>query len=221
MLAQATRSTAPIAPMSTHNMLATPPTTSSFNDRMTGVNREAREGFARQPDIGSERPRVGPDREHALGVGMGLGRRDAGPQAREPLIVQAAVDLQRRRVEPHGDDQVGLRRAIEESEVGRHDAHDFRRPRIDRELTPDGRFVAAESPLPERMRENDRRRPFGRGSVLCFREPTSAHRLHAERLECAVRDSQSAHPLRLTAVGQRRRPSCHRPMLANVRFSSR
>ena len=62
------------------------------------------------------------------------------------------------RVEPHGEDHVGLRRHVEESEVGRHDADDLRRLRIDRELTPERRFVAAESPLPERMRENDGRR---------------------------------------------------------------
>jgi len=70
--------------------------------------------------------------------------------------------------------------------------HDFRRLRIDLELTPDGRFIGAESPLPERMREDNRPGPFYRGPVLRFREPTSAHRLHAERLKRAVRDSKSA-----------------------------
>ena len=40
MLAQATSSTAPIAPMSTHNMLATPPTKSSFKGRTTGAIRK-------------------------------------------------------------------------------------------------------------------------------------------------------------------------------------
>ena len=99
---------------------------------------------------------------------------------------------------------------------GRHDADDLRRPptatcrhrrpSVDRELAPERRFVAAESPLPERMRENDGRRPFGRGSVLGFREPASAHRLHSERLKRAVRDSQRAHALRLAATGQRRDP---------------
>ena len=39
MFAQATRSTAPIAPISTQRELATPPTRSSFSERTTGVMR--------------------------------------------------------------------------------------------------------------------------------------------------------------------------------------
>ena len=74
----------------------------------------------------------------------------------------------RGRVEPHGDDHVGLRRHVEESEVARHDADDLRTAcaRSIEQLAPERRFVAAESPLPERIRENDRVRALGRGSVL-------------------------------------------------------
>jgi hypothetical protein len=49
-----------------------------------------------------------------------------------------------------------IRAARRVSEVGQHDANDLRRLRIDRELPSEGRLVAAEAPLPERVRENDR-----------------------------------------------------------------
>ncbi len=156
-----------------------------------GGDSHVLEDFGCQPD--TERPRPAPDPQHALDVGMSLGRGDAGLEPRDALKADVERDrLRGRGSEPHGDDHVGLRRHVEESEVGRHDADDFRRLRIDLELTPDGRFIGAESPLPERMREDDRSWPFDRGPVLRFRESASAHRLHAERLKCAVRDSKSA-----------------------------
>ncbi len=52
MLAQAISSTAPIAPMSTHNMLATPPTRSSFNGPNDGGDSQVRDGFARSAESG-------------------------------------------------------------------------------------------------------------------------------------------------------------------------
>ena len=63
--------------------------------------------------------------------------------------------------------------------------------------------------------------PSAAGPCSCFREPTSAHRLHAERLQRAVRDSQRAHALRLAAIGQRRGLLLPQADAANVRFSSR
>ena len=93
--------------------------------------------------------------------------------------------------------------------------------RIDRELAPDRRFVGAESPLPKRVRENDRRRPVGSELMLRFREPTPAQRLHAERLKRAVGDesarTRSGSP-RSVSVAESSR---HTPMSANVPFSFR
>ena len=76
--------------------------------------------------------------------------------------------------------------------------------RIHRELAPECRFVAAESPLPKCVGKNHGRRAVGGGFVLLVREPTSAHRLNCERLKYAVGDFQGPHALRLTANRQRR-----------------
>ncbi len=54
------------------------------------------------------------------------------------------------------------------------------------------------------MRENEGRGPLRPGSVLELREPTSAHRPHAERLKRAVGDDERAYSLRLTEASQRR-----------------
>ncbi len=185
MLAQAIRSTAPIAPMSTHNMLDTPPTKSSNNGSTTARHSPVRELLSRHPR--KEGPGVGPDRPNAVEVGLRFGQRHARLQPGEHLPRVDPVGLPRR-VEADGNDDVGLRRRIEKLETGRHDAHHLRRRRqrqraatarrIHRELAPECRFVAAESPLPKRMRKNHGRRAVGGGVVLRFREPTSAHRLH-------------------------------------------
>ena len=180
-----------------------------------GAHSPAREVFAPQPELGGRQwPRVAPDRQRALQVGLSLRYRDTGLEPRESFIAEVADD-DLLGLELYGEDHVGLRRHVEESEVGRHDADHVRRPRQgqsaaaalcrDRQLAPERRVVAAESPLPERVRENDGQRTLGRGPVFLLRESTSARRLHAERLKRAVRHQESAYPLRLAAIGQRRR----------------
>ena len=145
-----------------------------------------------------------------------LGSRGTGRESRERVVAER-IDRLLCRVEPHRDDDVRLRCHIEESEPPRHDADNLPLPRqrasaaagwrLHRELAPERRLVTAESPLPERIRENDALRPVGRWPVLFLGKPAPAHRLHPERLQSAVRNSKSAHLHRLTAVDQRRPPS--------------
>ena len=154
-----------------------------------------------------------PDLKHALDVVARRFRRHVGPQSRKYGIPELATGRRQRRVDAHGEDHVVPRRQVEETEIRRHDADHSRgrckrrtagvSRRLERELSAEHRFVAAE-PLPKRMRENDRRGTLGGRRVLAFAEPTSARRLHAERLKRAVRDEERAHAPRLAAVGERR-----------------
>ena len=220
MLAQAISSTAPIAPMSTHNALATLPTKSSLKGRTSGGDSPACELFARQRAAGHGRPRVEPNRQHALDVRTRFGRRHARLQSRQHIGAEV-VDHFFCRVEPQSDDHVRLRSQIEESEIPRHDADDVRRPRIDRELAPEHRFVTAEPSLPERIRKNDGSGPSAAG-------PYSSSVNHRPRIGCTPSarrmpsvtqrvDISSGSPRSVSVAP----PRCHRPMSANVRFSSR
>ena len=157
---------------------------------------------------GDHRPRVEPNRQHALQVRARLGRSDAGLESRERVKVEVA-DVLPGRIEPHGDDDVERRRHVEEAEIARHDADDFRLPSVDLKLATERRRIAAEAALREAVREDHRVRAFGRGSMLGFGEPASAHRRHAERLEQPMRRAQRAHALR--SVGARDRLSAVRP----------
>ena len=193
MLAQAISSTAPIAPMSTHNMLDTPPTKSSNSGCTTAAEPPVRELLCRHPR--KEGPSVDPDRPNAVEVRLRFGQRHARLQPGEHLPRVDPVGLPRR-VHAHGNDDVGLLRPIKELEPGRHDAHDLRgrrqrhragaAGRVHRKLAPERRFVTAESPLPKPIRKNHGRRPVGAGVVVSSREPTSAHAV-ARRAPAASR----------------------------------
>ena len=75
----------------------------------------------------------------SAGVTPGLSRASA--------LQAEAADGFTGRVEPHGDDDVELRRHVEEPEIARHDADDLRRPPVDDEIAPERRRVAAETAL--------------------------------------------------------------------------
>ena len=93
MLAQAISSTAPIAPMSTHNVLATPPTKSSFKGRTSGVIRQfAIASFVDPGPVGHASSQIGNMRSTSAcasaGVTPGLSR--ASMLKLKLLIVSAA-----------------------------------------------------------------------------------------------------------------------------------
>ena len=162
---------------------------------------------------------------------MRLGQRHARLESREHLPRVDPVGLPRG-IEAHGDDR--CRAAAPTSRKRKSggmmpttcdDGRNGNVPLPPGESIESSRPSAASSP-PKRRCQNACERmtgagPSAAGPCSCFREPTSAHRLHAERLKRAVRDSQGAHALRLAAIGQRRGVLCHRPTAANVRFSCR
>ncbi len=83
MLAHATSSTAPIAPMSTQSALATLPTMSSFKRRTTGVIRQfaIASRVALKPGMmGHASSQIGNMRSMSA---LSLRRRDAGLESRE------------------------------------------------------------------------------------------------------------------------------------------
>jgi hypothetical protein len=96
------------------------------------------------------RPRVEPNRQHPRNVGARFVESDAGLESRERLVTEKA-DRFARRVEPHRDDHIGLRRHVEEAESPRHDADDVRLTPVDQQLAAEGRRVTAEPALPERI----------------------------------------------------------------------
>ena len=111
--------------MSTQSVLATSPTMSSFNGCTTGVTRQ----FAIASRVtlapgasGHASSQIGNMRSRSA---LRLGRRDAGLEPRERVIPSKPPMAELRRVEPHGDDDVELRRHVEEAEIARHDADDF------------------------------------------------------------------------------------------------
>ena len=135
------------------------------NDR---GDSHARDVFAR--DVASERGATRrPDRQHALDVGTGLRRRNARLESRQRLIVVVAPGSL-----PAGSSRTAtmmsgcgvMSRNLKSGGMMPTTCDGPRVRALDRDLPPERRFVTAESPLPERVRENDRRRPFGGGSVL-------------------------------------------------------
>ena len=155
-----------------------------------------------QPAAGYEGPCVEPDWQHALDVGACLIRGHTGLEPAEHLKVEPPDGLLGDLEATHGEYYV--RRRVEELEVARHDAHHERRFRIDIDFPAQGRVVATELPLPERVGKDDRGGSLRGGSVLLAREQTAAHRPHTEGLKSPVCDNQNIETRRLIAIGQRR-----------------
>ncbi len=152
-----------------------------------------------------QRPSVEPNRQHPRDVRSCLVPCHSGFESPEHLIVEPADGPLGNFEVTDGENHVGLCR-VDEPEVARHDADDARprRLRIDGDLPPQDSVVAAELPLPERIGKDDGRWSLGRRSELLRREPTTAQRLHAERLQSVIGDHENIHARRLTGIGQRR-----------------
>ena len=143
-----------MVPISTHSMSPMPPTTSSFKRLQ---RRSDPPVLDRLPShrAGRHRPGVQPDRQHPRDVGVCIGDRDAWLEAREPAKAEAA-DGEAAAIDSNRRDDFRLRLDVEEAEACGHDADDFGRARVDRELPSNHRRVAAKPPLPVAIRQDHR-----------------------------------------------------------------
>ncbi len=153
--------------------------------------------------VGARRPRDGGE--------IGACRReiDAGANAPDETEVMppfARVRRERRFVLERPPDARAFRRNVLERR--RHDADDDVRIVVERHAAPDDRGIAAESPVPERVAQDDDSRPAV--AIVGRREVAAANGSNAERAEVVGADGLSAQPLGFGATLERRRPRLER-----------
>ena len=138
------------------------------------------------------------ERDHARGVGVGLGERDAGLHPCERLKPEAD-EPRRVHVEGHRQHDRGTR--PKEREGRRQHADDFNRRAVDHQLPADDAVGAREAPLPVAMGQHH---PLRRARRIVFgAEAATENGLHAEQRQCRCADEQSLHAFRIAASGDR------------------